>query len=56
MATPVLRERLAEWRHKLIVREFTLTVPLDALEAGERQVLGERRELVHVLKQKCRRV
>jgi len=28
---------------------FTLTVPLDALEAGERHVLGERRELIHIL-------
>lgn len=26
-----------------------MTVPLDALEAGERHVLGERRKLIHIL-------
>lgn len=31
------------------IDELTLTVPLDALEAGERHVLGERRELIHIL-------
>lgn len=29
--------------------QFTLTVPLDALEAGERHILGERRKLIHIL-------
>lgn len=27
---------------------LSLTVPLDALEAGERHVLGERREFIHI--------